>query len=94
MAGTSVRSADKLRDHPEAAALRTGWYATLLQPNLVAGPSLVDKALARETVKSIRAGLGESGHFRIDRPVRARVTIRLLGRIEAKMVIAQNRANS
>ena len=96
--GMSVRSAYKLRGHPAAAAFRAAWDAALVRPVAAPEPTLVEQAEARETVSRSRvgrdAGFGGSGNFTINRPVAARVLVRLLNRAEAKVAKAQNRAIS
>ena len=96
--GLSVRSAYNLRDHPAAAAFRAAWEAALTQPVVVPKPSRLDQALGRETVTRLRPGLGRgfggSGAYTIDRPVAARVLVRLLARAEANVTKAQKRAES
>ena len=96
--GLSVRSAYNLRDHPAAAAFRAAWEAALTQPVVASKPSRLDQALGRETVTRLRPGLGRgfggSGAYTIDRPVAARVLVRLLARAEANVTKAQKRAES
>lgn len=83
----TARSAYKLRLHPAATAFAVDWDAVMAigpEPEI---PSLLDRAMASETLMVARG----FAYGTITRPLNARALIRIIEIVEAKVRKAQKR---